>query len=624
MSNNHAFGDSDAVKKDLEDSGIVTNEAIEAKKAEIDAIKEDLKNVGVAHNKTELTKALNAAVKELQQLETKEKAARAFGECAAELTVDSKGRIEPTEHNYEVIVAALADLAYEVTSGRMRIRKDLPWERKYAETPYWCDGDTEILSSFLSGNGIIVNETKLRSGIRSAAKSKAFNPIQDMFNSLPKWDGIYRLPGLLKKYLNAKDIILPDGRNYADEILKMHLVATYKLAMGEKVKYDMLPWFVGAQNRGKSSLWRRLAIRPENFIDSLKFDDFIKDGGKPAVEKLRGKMIAELPECNLSRDPKKYEAVKGFISQEYDTVRFCYDRDATDVPRTCTMVGTTNNENNSLLPDPTGNRRFPIIQCEEEAPEHDVYTEFTVEESEQVWAEVIANYLDTPLYFKDGDPLYEEVKRQAIRNLKTDNKEWAVRKGLSIPIPESSIWKKMSENARRDYIFKATISKIGLNKSHRNAVCLPEVFNEVFSKDVRCATQTEQNQVKLILNKIGLIERHSRKRFGIYDQQPIWWEIPAAMYEPGGELEFREDSVPQTEEEDYSLADITSLENKVKMGDAVIAMQEKKIKDLEELLSDIQETCDDLSYLPAGKVDMIKHLINNSKDEEEHGIFEIM
>tara|TARA_B100001057_G_scaffold377092_1_gene382300 strand:- start:77 stop:373 length:297 start_codon:yes stop_codon:yes gene_type:complete len=53
------------------------------------------------------------------------------------------------------------------------------------------------------------------------------------------------------------------------------------------------------------------------------------------------------------------EQIKSFMSEQWDIIRYPFDKLPTRINRKCVLVCTTNKRD--FIKDPTGNRRFPII-----------------------------------------------------------------------------------------------------------------------------------------------------------------------------------------------------------------------------------------------------------------------
>lgn len=133
----------------------------------------------------------------------------------------------------------------------------------------------------------------------------------------------------------------------------------------------------GPQGCGKSTLVAKLAVRPEWLMDGLELDA----DNKAVMELLAGRLIVEIPELAGIREAA-VEKVKAMLSRTHDRARLPYAQLATQQPRTCVLIGTTNSIES--LRDLTGNRRFwPVTvgEIDLDALERD---------RDQLWAEAVA------------------------------------------------------------------------------------------------------------------------------------------------------------------------------------------------------------------------------------------
>jgi predicted P-loop ATPase len=114
----------------------------------------------------------------------------------------------------------------------------------------------------------------------------------------------------------------------------------------------------GGQGIGKTSFARKMALKDYFFGESLTLD--IRD--KDTVLRALSCWIGELGEIE-STFKSDINAVKGFISLSTDKVRVPYGREADDIPRRTSFIGTCNSD--EYLIDETGNRRYWTVPINE-------------------------------------------------------------------------------------------------------------------------------------------------------------------------------------------------------------------------------------------------------------------
>ena len=121
------------------------------------------------------------------------------------------------------------------------------------------------------------------------------------------------------------------------------------------IENDIVPILEGPQNIGKTSMCRWLACNDELYID---LGSGLKQGFGAAetAKKVRGRLIAEIGEMKIMKNPELLETIKSFISAKVATVDIKYVETQRDIPMTVSFIGTSNPD--QYLSDETGNRRW--------------------------------------------------------------------------------------------------------------------------------------------------------------------------------------------------------------------------------------------------------------------------
>ena len=116
-------------------------------------------------------------------------------------------------------------------------------------------------------------------------------------------------------------------------------------------------------------------------------------GDKKGIgENLQGKWVIELGELGAF-SKARIQHIKDFISTRVDTYRPAYGRSskATDFPRTCVFLGSTNEQ--QFLNDPTGDRRSWVVEVGK-------YDKVALEiDRDQLWAEAVHLFNDGVQYW---------------------------------------------------------------------------------------------------------------------------------------------------------------------------------------------------------------------------------
>jgi hypothetical protein len=205
------------------------------------------------------------------------------------------------------------------------------------------------------------------------AYERSFHPVRDYLKAL-SWDGELRIARILTEILG-----IPEPLPLQQTIMRRWLISAVARAMSPGCKVDNVLILTGKQGRQKSAFFKTLAS-PEWFTD--KTPDL---HNKDAIMVMRRVWILEWGELENMKRASSREATKAFITSQVDMIRPPYGRTVKDFPRTCVIVGTTNEDD--FLNDPTGDRRYWPI------PVLGIVDDRTLAQwRNQLWAEAVAAY----------------------------------------------------------------------------------------------------------------------------------------------------------------------------------------------------------------------------------------
>ena len=150
-------------------------------------------------------------------------------------------------------------------------------------------------------------------------------------------------------------------------------------------KIDEVPVLLGAQGCGKSTFIQSWFLEEQLFT---WYGEGVNLNGreKEQVEAMDGRVVIELSELAGIRRAE-VEKLKSFITRRDDGhVRKAYARETAPEPRRCIFIGTTNDD--AVLPnDPSGNRRFVVVELRQGCD-----VEAASAARPQWWAEALARY----------------------------------------------------------------------------------------------------------------------------------------------------------------------------------------------------------------------------------------
>ena len=208
------------------------------------------------------------------------------------------------------------------------------------------------------------------------ATRNIYNPVVELLAET-KWDGQDHITELC-------DII---GIDEDDELSRtlvkkwlMQSIAMLQNNIEAPFGADGVLVLQGEQGTGKTSLFKRLAIRREFFKDgvTLNFSD------KDTTIRATSCWIAELGEIESTTLKSDVERLKSFITAEVDEYRRPYARGDTKSARHTSFCGSCNNID--FLSDQTGNRRFWTVESSGKID----FQQLTPEKVKQIWAQANA------------------------------------------------------------------------------------------------------------------------------------------------------------------------------------------------------------------------------------------
>jgi len=352
------------------------------------------------------------------------------------LELEKNGRVKDTLDNIVLILdkdPKLAVIGYNELKSTIDFLARPAWQPiKY---PTWTDNDASQLRVYLSETYGIYSPNKTTDALNMVAAKRKHHPIRDYLNGLPAWDGEVRLDTLLVDYLGAEDTA------YVRAITRKTLVAAVARVFVPGIKFDSVLVMDGPQEKGKSTLFNRLA-GDAWFNDGLTLTD-MQD--KTGAEKLQVYWIMEIGELTGMRK-SDIDSVKSFISRRDDKYRASYGRVVESHPRQSIIVATVNGTG-GFLRDPTGNRRFWPVNTPGGTTRH--AWDLTETDVLQIWAEAMVRWKEGERLFLEGDV---KLEANAMQNaaLESDEREGMVREYLERLLPEG--WDDYDLYTRRSFL----------------------------------------------------------------------------------------------------------------------------------------------------------------------------
>lgn len=152
---------------------------------------------------------------------------------------------------------------------------------------------------------------------------------------------------------------------------------------------------------------------------------------------LIGKWIVEVAELSALNKSDK-NRIKSYITLTYEQHRIPYERQSKTYPRQFVLIGTTNNE--CILDDPTGERRFPIVECAEADKKDTIKKRILWDNDEkyneikydiqQILAEIYQEYKDGKKFLKVPKEFEDKLKNVQTKYFVEDSDEGIIEEFL--------------------------------------------------------------------------------------------------------------------------------------------------------------------------------------------------
>lgn len=96
----------------------------------------------------------------------------------------------------------------------------------------WNDSDNALLKVYLSSKYGVYSPTKTKDAVLAVAAERAYHPVKEYLDSLPKWDGISRVDNLLIDYFGATD------NSYTKAVIRKTMVVAVARIYRPGTKFD--------------------------------------------------------------------------------------------------------------------------------------------------------------------------------------------------------------------------------------------------------------------------------------------------------------------------------------------------------------------------------------------------
>lgn len=319
------------------------------------------------------------------------------------------------------------------------------------------DTDMDLLCNYLSDNENykIETDTKhLMMAMKWVQRVQSYDPLKDYFDGL-KWDGKHRLDTVMQEYLGAVD------SEYNKFQIKLWMMGAVAKVYNKLQKFDFCLDLVGGQGAGKTTFLQKISPL------GMYVQDFPDFSSKDAKMIMKSALIVNDDEMTATKN-STFEQIKNFITATKIEYRAPYGR----LPLTFNksfVIARTGNEIQHLA-DPSGQRRFLVIQCG--LKKHKVvYSDLKQDYIDQIWAEAKHDYDEAN---KNGDPFSLTPEQEEMLNrcrrpyIKTNSTQDGIADLLSLELSNSNFIS--NDDMRVIAAWKLGKERIGINSKDERSL----------------------------------------------------------------------------------------------------------------------------------------------------------
>ena len=370
----------------------------------------------------------------------------------------------------------------------------------------WSDADSAASENYMENAYELYSPPKHEKALRLLFEERRYHPIRDVVDAI-KWDGEERCEHFLNKWALVED------SDYSREVSRLIFAGGIWRLYNPGCKFDDVPILYGPnQGEGKSTLVRFLAIKDEWYGEVTMME------GQQAIEQLQGKWICEISELLALTKNREQESAKAYITRTVDTYRKPWDKNVTDLPRRCIMIGSTNV---LALSDKSGNRRYYPVEVHSNGYE-------IFDHEQEIRAYILQCWAEAREKYKRG-----EMPNYANRKL-------------------VSVYRQMQEEATQDDWRVGAIQAFLDLKKPCELTCVREISHRALSPNPDFPKEPnliESKEISLVVNKMPDWKRVGTRRVGNYGKQKAWVKLAPVKYDDEKKPESEPEKVPEKEPE---------------------------------------------------------------------------
>ena len=245
------------------------------------------------------------------------------------------------------------DTQVSVRFNVIRRQCEIMWKDTNGEFLPITDRDENTLWSRMQKTGVEVRLQDIRNVLHSEYVP-LFHPFESYFASLPEWDGVDYIGQL------ARTVHVKGSQEQFVAYFRKWFVGILPTIFDPQVVNHEIMVFIGRQGNYKSTFFSLLLPPPLQSYFQVKMNS--SHLNKDDMLTLCEKALVCLEEIDELR-PSELNQLKALVTATNISERAAYARNKEHRPHIATFCGTVNNPH--FLSDPTGNRRWLVMEVED-------------------------------------------------------------------------------------------------------------------------------------------------------------------------------------------------------------------------------------------------------------------
>lgn len=206
-----------------------------------------------------------------------------------------------------------------------------------------------------------ISQDKFNIFVESETVSKDYNPFEEYFERLKRWDGKTDYLAQICKTVKT------DNAERLHSVMKKFFVGTLECLLEEDAVNDVCLVFQSGQGLGKTRWMRKLL--PKQFQSEYLYEGNIDTRNKDHVQYLSQYWFIHLDELEVLKGGE-ISAIKSYITRQRISVRKAFGRYKSNFVRRASFLGSVNDD--KFLTDITGNRRWLVFTIKGIDYEHNI------------------------------------------------------------------------------------------------------------------------------------------------------------------------------------------------------------------------------------------------------------